>query len=476
MNKQKSQLYINDVRTWLSFFFLVRLIGITNAPLEIGHNWRQALTNMTARNFHENGIDILHPMIDMAGEKTGILGSEFPFFNSLIAIVADVFGYEHWYGRLINLIVSTIGIYFFYKLLRLYLSEKVAFYSSIVLCCSIWFGFSRKIMPDTFSVALVIIGLYFAFSYLNKGKLWRLILFFVFGTLGILCKIPALALLSVLVVVPFLKNTPIHRKSGVIAASIVAFTLVCTWYFYWVPYLVDTYQFELYINKGFRLGWTEIMGMKKDTLEKFYFSAFHSYAALLCFLVGLYYTVKTKSTLLLLAAATYTVVFGLFIIITGDVFPKHSYYIIPFVPLMAIPIGLFLANLPKKYALVLMVGIFIESFANQQHDFFIKDSEKYKLSLEKLVEETIPKDDKIIINGGSSPQSIYFSHRKGWTVETNETLQSNYIDSLTKLGANYLIIDKRASENAIYHYQKARSNVSYDIYKLELNPNLSIGY
>ena len=81
-----------------------------------------------------------------------------------------------------------------------------------------------------------------------------------------------------------------------------------------------------------------------------------------------------------------------------------------------------------------------------------------------------------MINGGSSSQSIYFSHRKGWTVETEKTLQPEYVDSLHKLGANYLVIDKKASKNEMYPYLKIRSNSFYDLYKLTQIKNKSGEY
>jgi Gpi18-like mannosyltransferase len=110
------------------------------------------LTNMIARNFLENGVNILHPTIDMAGEKSGIIGSEFPFYNYLIYLGSVLFDYSHWIGRLINLFVSSFGLYFFYKLIKNLFDKQTAFNATIVLTVSIWFAFSRKIMPDTFSV------------------------------------------------------------------------------------------------------------------------------------------------------------------------------------------------------------------------------------------------------------------------------------------------------------------------------------
>jgi hypothetical protein len=61
--------YLSDIRFWILLFFILRLYGITNAPLEIGHSWRQSLTNMVARNFLEVDSNILYPRIDMDGDK-----------------------------------------------------------------------------------------------------------------------------------------------------------------------------------------------------------------------------------------------------------------------------------------------------------------------------------------------------------------------------------------------------------------------
>jgi hypothetical protein len=91
MNKVLIKKLITDIRFWIIIFFVLRLFGITNAPLEFGHNWRQSLTNMIARNFFENGANLLYPSIDLAGEKSGIIGSEFPFYNYLIYILSSIF-------------------------------------------------------------------------------------------------------------------------------------------------------------------------------------------------------------------------------------------------------------------------------------------------------------------------------------------------------------------------------------------------
>lgn len=456
-----------NIKIWIGFFFLIRLIGITNPPLEIAHNWRQSLTNMITRNFMEHGANLMYPMIDMAGNKTGILGSEFPFFNYLVYLFSSVFGYEHWHGRLINLVISSIGLYFFYKLVKGILNNKIAFTATIILAVSIWFSFSRKIMPDTFSVSLMIIGLYYAYSYLKNGTYSRLILFFVFCTLGMLCKIPALSLFSILGIIVFIKEIDIKRKLILFSVGAIAFSIACVWYFYWVPHLVDTYRFMLFFPQSLSEGFGKVMTLIPETLERFYFSSLHSFIGFGVFLVGLYFVIRSKNRNLLLAFGIVTVVFVLFIFKTGVVFPNHSYYIIPFTPVMALIAAYALVKLPNKFHYIILGLIAVEAIANQQNDFFIKDSEKYKLGLETTTDQFIPKNDLIIINGGTSPQDIYFSHRKGWTIDHELAIKPAYIDSLAELGAKYLIINKAGREFPDQGRNLIHDDKNYLIFKLD---------
>ncbi len=117
-NYLKSKIF-TDIRFWIVLFFILRLYGITDPPLEIAHNWRQVCGNMVARNFYEIDNNILYPRIDMSAGKTGIVGTEFPILNYLTYLLSLVFGFKDWFGRLIVLIVSSFGTFYFYKLLKL---------------------------------------------------------------------------------------------------------------------------------------------------------------------------------------------------------------------------------------------------------------------------------------------------------------------------------------------------------------------
>ncbi len=459
---------LTDIRFWIILLFALRLVGINNAPLD-SHNWRQTLTSMVARNFVEEGANLFYPKIDLAGENSGIIASEFPLFNYLIYIISNIFNYSHWIGRLINLLISSLGMFYFFKLIKGVVNHRTAFNATIVLAASIWFAHSRKIMPDTFSVSLVIIGLCHAFVYIKKGSKWALILFFFFCTLGALSKIPALSLISVLAVLVFIKEVDLRKKIAIFSTGAMSLLIVCLWYFYWVPFLLKSYGYQLFFPKTMTEGIREIIPQFSELLEKFYFSSLNSFIALVCCLIGLYLILRSGQRFLILGLGIITSVFIVFIIKTGAVFPLHSYYIIPFTPIMALLAGYAISEIPIKLQYLLLVSILVEGIANQQHDFFTNEDQLYKLELEAIAKNVIPAKDLVVINGGPSPQNMYFSHRKGWT-ENNETiLRPNYLDSVINLGAKFLIVDESYGDLKFHQNEIVFKNTSYSIYRLKNN-------
>lgn len=454
-----------DIRIWIVLFFVVRLFGITNAPLETGHNWRQALTAMIARNFVEHKANLLYPEVDYAGSGSGIIGSEFPFYNYLIYLVSLVFGYDHWYGRLINLVVSSLGIYFFYKLVSKLTNRKVAFGAAIILLSSIWFAFSRKIMPDTFSVSLVIIGYYYCYDYLQAGRAYALFLFFLLTTLGILCKIPALYLMPALTILFFIKEIPLQRKLAVWTLAGLSFGLVCLWYFYWVPYLVKSYHNQLYFPRGLMEGLKEIISLSGGFFRNFYFNAFHSYVAFAAFVAGIYFVVTGRQPYLKWGLLIASLTFLMFTLKTGIVFPLHNYYIIPFVPVMALIAGMALERIPAKFFYFILLIIVAEGIGNQQHDFFIKDKEGYKMAVEQLTQRHTPKDALIVINGGQSPQEIYLAHRKGWSVN-NDKINMESLELYNNAGATFLVVDRRTYPDSISYLPMVAEEKDFSVYSL----------
>ena len=326
---------LKDIRFWIFLFFLIRMIGIINPPLEVSHNWRQSYTNMLARNFYEVDPNILYPRIDMTEGESGITGAEFPLFNYIIYIFFKIFGLNHWMAGCINLVVSSLGIYFFFLIVRRIKGERLAFFSAMILLSSLWFVFSRKIMPDTFSVSLVMAGLWFMLRFLDYHKTRDWIFFTLLIILGTLVKIPASALLGVLIIPVLMKQYSHSIKIRIIISGLLSLGAIYLWYFYWVPHLIETYGFPLYFPRTFKEGFIEIFQYWPDTSEKFYFAALQSFAGTLAFIFGLIAAIRNKDKLMLAILLSVFALFFVFMVKAGLIFSTHDYYMIPFVPIMA---------------------------------------------------------------------------------------------------------------------------------------------
>ena len=429
-----------DIRTWVLLYFLVNLAFITTPPIEKAHNWRQTLTNTIARNLAYESKGIMYPVIDHAGERSGIIGAEFPIYNYTIAGMIKAFGFQHWYGRLINLIFTCLGMLAFFGIIKRIHSSKTAFLATLFLLFSVWLTYGRKIMPDTLSVSLVIIGVYFSIMFLDKGKWWQLLLTFLSISLGILIKMPAGLMLAPAGLILFQKKYDIKKRIAVIAAFGTAGILAYLWFFSWVLHL-NTYGFMLFFPRTLSEGWAEITEHGWATLNNIVFCSFYSFFGFAVFLASLGFIIYKKQWFPLAILGIATPVFLYFIIKTGITFPYHSYYMVPFAPVMAYIAGYGVSKLPKQNWIIAVVLVFgIESLANQHDDWRIRKADRQFLQLESIADSIDTRDEKIICNGGVGPTLMYFLNRRGWTFETEE-LQLPLLDSIyTHYQPKYLYI------------------------------------
>lgn len=321
-------------------------------------------------------------------------------------------------------------------------------------------------MPDTFSMSLGFVGLYYAWKYLNKGKLNNYILFFLFISLAFLSKISAVMCITG---IPFLINdfqlnkSRIHVILGLCASLLITYL----WYFIWNPHLAETYG--SWYNSGTSIlnGISELSRNLHETFKRFYFGSFHSFIAfsVLVFSIGFCFFKKQYKLLLFLLSAC--VLFGLYMAKSGAIFYIHGYYIIPIVPVFAILIGNFMATINNKYIALSIVVLFLfESIANQQHDLFTKDSEKYKLELEKITAKMIDKNDLVAINGNGNPQELYLSHRKGFVLNNEDLNNELKLRSIKSKGCKYLIVNKHNFKEKL-RFTKIFKNEDYVIYEIE---------
>ena len=459
----------SKIEFWLIFFFVIRLYGITNPPLETGHNWRQSDVLMAARNFYETDSNIFYPRNDLTDGKSGITGMEFPLLNYLIYLVSLLFGYNHWYGRLINLIFSFFGTYYFFLIIRDFINKKTAFYSAILLCCSLWFAHSRKAIPDIFAVSMVMAGLYYGLCYIIKNKSYHhLLAYTILILFGILSKISAGYLLVIPLILLFNKNYPANRKVYMSLLTSAVLFCVWAWYFYWVPHLNNTFGIQ-----RFFMGVSCITGLKGliqnmgETLKKFYETAL-MYSGFAVFLTGIYYMIKRKNSLLGMICVACFLSFSIFILKSGQNFSIHSYYILVFIPVMALIAGYGIAEINKNnLGTVLVVIVCLENIINQQHDFYIRKDKLEVLQLESDLDKSCSRAELIAINSDGNPTPMYLAHRKGWAPSNSYLVNKDYISEIRQKGCRYVVVFKKNFGcNNDLDFPKIFENDTYKIYKL----------
>jgi 4-amino-4-deoxy-L-arabinose transferase-like glycosyltransferase len=443
----KKYLNYKDIRFWLSLLFIVRLYAITIPPLEFQHPWRQADGLMIARNFYETDPNIFFPRVDTAGEKSGITGSEFPILNYLIYMVSLVFGYQDWYGRLIVLIFSTLGSFYFYKSIRKFFEEDVAFYAAIILTASYWFSYSRKIFPDCFSAGLCLMALYFVLEYLENGKRKHLLFYLFLGAVGCLSKISSALLLSALAIPIFFVKYPLRRKMWTSLVSSIILLSISGWYFLWVPYLNESFGYGDHFTTGcplLSMGWEEIKATWRQVLRRLYIVPM-KYLGFAVFIGSLLYVLfKQQWAVFSLFIIPY-LCFLFIILKTGKNVVSDQYYVLCVIPVMAFISGFGLGHLPsKKIALIILMVIAVENIGDQINEFRIHKMNKAFENLEAAVDSVSNRQDLFVINSGPHcPTAMYAAHRKGWTVWSFNLVDQAFMNEIKGKGCKFVLVCKK---------------------------------
>ena len=162
-----------------------------------------------------------------------------------------------------------------------------------------------------------------------------------------------------------------------------------------------------------KTGLMQLVNDPNSALDNFYQDSL-KFSGFVAFLMGIVAIIQHRMKLAAGIFAAAALSFFAFMVKAGYGFSTHEYYTIPFVPVMAFVAGIGIAKLPSlKWRWLLVAFIMIEGIANQYHDFILKDSEKYKLTYEKIADENIPHNAFVAVNSGPNPQELYFLHRKG---------------------------------------------------------------
>ena len=322
-------------------------------------------------------------------------------------------------------------------------------------------------MPDTFAVSLALMALYCLLMNILNGKLPALLGFLFFTAIALLSKLPSCIVL--ICVVPMVYYSKLNPTKKVMLYAI--FSIACLpavwWYFIWVPHLVKTFGFwHFFMGTTWQQGFAEIAANKLLTASRFYDSAlkFTGFALFVWGCICMFYKKHYVSVIALVSSLIITLAL---VFKAGFTFAHHSYYIIPFVPAMALTAGYGLTSIrQKKLAIFCLAVVCIEGVLNQYHDFKVKPNEAAVLNLENDLNK-IEAKGLIMINSGDNPTPMYFAHRKGWIAHNYQIADTSFINQCKTNGLKQLVILQHAfGTNISVPYTKLFTNENYTIYDI----------
>lgn len=415
---------------WAIFISIVAVairLVLIDQPFVDHWSWRQSDVAAIARNYlqgGQGGFNFARPQIDWAGDQPGYVGTEFPILPFIAAFLYKLFGIHQWIGRIQGVILFALSLPFFFLFVRRMFGEIAAqwalfFYSFAPLGVMA----SRCFMPDTPSLAVSIIGLYFFYRWIEDERSRSAFIISVLCiSLSILIKAT-----SVLILVPlaYLAVAAVSERrsssaSGARRAPLHFFlfaviALVPSAIWYWHAYQISQ---EFYPFHFFGAGGVKIM-----SLEWYWRIAQQIPTSTLTpviFLLGCAGMAVTISESRARPFQWWLVAMVLFIVIVGYG-NRHPWYRLPLVPIFAVFAGAGCAFVGGKisrdpaklgFSIVCVVSVLLPASAYLRKLYEPTAAPMRDAGL--FLQEIAPPNALLVAADNGDPTIFYYAQHKGW--------------------------------------------------------------
>lgn len=444
---------------FLLFFILIiafalRLYKI-NIPLADLHSWRQADTAAVARNFVNDGFDLLHPRYDdLSNVQSGIENPqgyrmvELPVYNAIFAYcykIFPAFSLEIW-GRLISIISSLIVISVIYYITFKEVNRTSAFYASLIYAVFPFFVFfSRVVLPESTALAFSF-GAIFVFynSTENKNNFLNLFLKYFSSVLFAIAILIKPTIIFYLFPIAYLFFTEYKFRSVKKVSFYFYFLIAIAPMFLWRRY-IQQFPEGVPINEWLLTSVNTGIGLRsilfKPSFFRWIFFERINNLILGGFMFGLSILgLILKPKRLLLHILFFSAIVYLFVFQGGNV--QHEYYQTLILPPLAIFVGIGIGYLfsQKKFFLSRIIIVpfilVVMSFSWLISYYQVKNYYNYSPELvqtAKIINSLTSKDDLIVTDRTGDTTLLYLAERRGAPAIFKDPIE------LGKQGYSYLI-------------------------------------
>ncbi|MBI2374818.1 MAG: hypothetical protein HYV07_12550 [Deltaproteobacteria bacterium] len=211
------------------------------------HNWRQADTYSVAYSFHRDGLDVLHPRIDLWRGPSGIVGMEAPVHPLLTHLLMFVVGEHPRAGR----IVSFVSLIFALCLTIRWLWPESARKKTQVVCFLTAISLSplalcefRQVQPDGLSVALTLGAAAFFRRFAKTGRRRNYVAGLLVYSIAVVTKSPVVSAGPALFLLSWVGAAERPSISAILtrgAGFLIPLAAGASWYF-WANGLTERYE------------------------------------------------------------------------------------------------------------------------------------------------------------------------------------------------------------------------------------------
>lgn len=442
--------------------FLVRLINITDPILEVAM-WRQCGTASIARNFYDYGMNIFYPQMVGGGAIKGYVGeSEFQIYTFTVAMLYKLFGVHEYLGRLVSITAFCGGAWFLYRLALKYTDGRSGLIAILFYTFNPYmFFYSRAFQPDSTMIFLSITMLYFFSEWIDRDGWWRFTAMTLSATLAFLTKLPAVCLglpLLYLCLKKYKSRIIIQWKLWLFATlSLVPVFLWCRHSYYlgktaegmsWGNFKLSSYTIYFDFHFYARIFFSEI------------FEKCLIYIGGVFLILGILFTRKKHE---LRYVHYWLIAIIISFLLGGAGTAWHTYHTLPIIAPASLLIGYAISNYGRMLTTHRITGIkrkvfvilFVLMVAVLPFMSWHKITSRYKAErMEKdypiceagqEVDKITPGDALVIGCLWGGPEILYYSNRKGWTMNAYSCSKES-IEDCRRNGATYFVTTARAWE------------------------------